>query len=114
MAWDSNFLRNSFYTFWGMGRARVNGAQKQQLEAVRAAMLASLCRVASQDAPALQRRMARAEDVQTLWFLRAELMGVLASGEGESAARTQLDQITQMFHGLLPKSLVPRVHHLGS
>ena len=57
---------------------------------------------------ALQRHMAYAKDVQTLWYLRADLMGVLASHGGETLARAKLDRITLQFKGLLPKGLIAR------
>lgn len=47
-------------------------------------------------------RVRRAPDLQALWYLRADVMVLLASVVGESRARTQLQPITHMFVGLLP------------
>jgi hypothetical protein len=114
MAWDSNFIKNRLYRCIGMGTARMHAVHNHRLEQVRTAMMDCLRQRTAQEVPSLQRRMARAQDVQTLWYLRADLMGVLANGEGESAARTQLEEITQMFQGLLPKALMSRSSSLRS
>ncbi len=113
MAWDSNSIKNSLYSILGRDAARMDAGRAQKLEQVRTAMLECLDPVNAQEIPALRRRMAYAKDIQTLWYLRADLMGVLASHAGESAARIQLDQISPQFHGLLPKGLVPRARRLS-
>lgn len=108
MAWDTAFLKNSLYSFLGVDILRVDEGRGQQLDQLRAAMLASLDEVDVNQAAALQRRMAYAKDVQTLWYLRADLMGVLASHGGETSARAKLDRITLQFKGLLPNGLMAR------
>nr|WP_315242770.1 hypothetical protein [uncultured Albidiferax sp.] len=112
MAWDSNSIKNSFYSILGVDTGRADAGRVQQLEQVRSAMLACLDHVDGFDGPILRRRVAYAKDVQTLWFLRADLMGVLASRAGESTARAQMDQIAPLFQGLLPKGLVSRSSRL--
>ena len=112
MAWDSASIKNSLYSILGVDTARADAGRAQQLEQVRAAMLECLGEAESFEAPALQRLIARAKDVQTLWFLRANLMGVLASRDGEGGARIQMDQIAPLFQGLLPKGLMSRASRL--
>ena len=46
--------------------------------------------------------VARAADVQTLWYLRSDLLSILAEFCGEPAARKQVEVLTQMFCGLIP------------
>ena len=109
MAWDTSFLKNSLYSLFGVDVVRVDDGRVQQFDQLRAAMLACLEKAdVNNHAPALQRRVAYAKDVQTLWYLRADLMGVLASHCGETTARAQLDCITLQFKGLLPKGLIAR------
>jgi hypothetical protein len=43
----------------------------------------------------------RAYDIQTLWYLRNDMMRVLAHFSGEGIARTKLDVITEMFRGFV-------------
>ena len=112
MAWDSTSIKNSFYNIIGVDTARADAGRAQQLEQVRSAMLACLDEVNGFEGPVLQRRVAYAKDVQSLWFLRADLMGVLASRDGEAAARAQMEQIAPLFQGLLPKGLVSRSSRL--
>jgi hypothetical protein len=57
--------------------------------------------------PYLGRKLRFAEDVQTLWYARSELMAALASLHGEARARQELERLTRLFHGLLPPGLTP-------
>ena len=50
----------------------------------------------------------QAGDVQALWYLRGDLMAVLASLHGEAQARTHVQSVTDMFRGLLPRALTAR------
>ena len=45
-----------------------------------------------------------ADNVQTLWYLRMDLMTVLSVHCDETVARSELEQITTRFKGLLPRS----------
>lgn len=74
-----------------------------RLQAVRQAMLNSLALAPPSTAQAgLWGRVLYAQDIQTLWYLRSDVMTLLAQPLGESAARAQLATITPLFEGLLP------------
>jgi hypothetical protein len=60
------------------------------------------------DSAILVRRVRYAADPQALWFMRSELMGLLARKEGEMAARVKLELISDMFRELLPSGLRSR------
>ena len=60
------------------------------------------------DSAILVRRIRYAADPQALWFMRSELMGLLARKEGEMAARVKLELISDMFRELLPSGLRSR------
>ena len=49
-----------------------------------------------------------ATDIQTLWYLRSDLMSLLADYCGEGAAREQVSVITEMFRGIIPHGQFPR------
>jgi hypothetical protein len=49
----------------------------------------------------------RADDVQTLWYLRSDLLRVLADSHGESAGRGTLHDISELFRGLVPQNQMP-------
>jgi len=98
-----------------LGRALVEQERGlAQIEVIRQTMLDSLgdsgCSAFSQ----VERRILLAADLQSLWYLRSDLMGALCSLQGESTARQSLKDITAMFEGLLPKSMfssqAPRRH----
>jgi hypothetical protein len=56
----------------------------------------------------LARRIRYAQDLQALWYLRGDVMAVLASLHGEAHARDVMLQISQEFDGLLPGGLASR------
>ncbi|HEY8049097.1 MAG TPA: hypothetical protein VIE63_07980 [Ramlibacter sp.] len=56
----------------------------------------------------LVRRIRYAPDPQSLWFMRSELMALLAHREGEVVARMQLEMLSDMFRELLPSGLRSR------
>lgn len=49
----------------------------------------------------------RAADVQTLWYLRSEVLRVLSEVQGEQAARSRMDAITELFRGVVPDNQMP-------
>ena len=52
--------------------------------------------------------------MQSLWYLRGDLMAALASSHGEAAAREKLETLSEMFEDLLPRGLRSRPSPLGS
>ena len=53
-------------------------------------------------------RVRCAPHIHALWYLRSDVMTLLAGQYGESAAREQLRVITEMFRGLLPAGMGSR------
>ena len=51
--------------------------------------------------------IARASDIQTLWYLRSDVLRLLADFYGELVARKRLHEITEMFRGIVPKNQMP-------
>lgn len=79
-------------------------------EAIRTAMLAALSEIESTHPDDFSRTLvtiARANDVQSLWYARSELLRLIADRDGEQAARLVLDHITEMFRGLVPNNQMP-------
>jgi hypothetical protein len=77
------------------------------IEEIRAEMLEMVGQPTDATA-ALVRRIRYATDPQALWFMRSELMGLLARRDGEAVARVQLEMLSQMFRELLPSGLRSR------
>lgn len=78
-----------------------------QVSSIRQAMLQSVQECAGDEvAESLDfwADVERAYDIQTLWYLRNDMMRVLAQFSGEGIARKKLDVITEMFRGLVHQS----------
>ncbi len=83
-----------------------------QLEDVRVAMLHALAQI--EPAGYFQLRKTRdailgAMEVQTLWYLRCDLLCLLSDFRGEPFARQQLNTITEMFRGMVSHSQLPQL-----
>jgi len=79
-------------------------------EDIRAAMLHAVSQVHRRPGTTSARTsldILRANDIQTLWYLRSDVFHLLADSYGEQSARHKLYEITEMFRGLVPKSQMP-------
>lgn len=76
-----------------------------RMEAVRGAMLNELFDALDTRAQRtiLFVKLKGACEIQTLWFLRSDLMLVLSEALGESEAKQRLDALTRLFKGMIPK-----------
>ncbi len=115
MKW-SELLRPSVSTSMSFNRKDRAGptptAFHQQLENVRVAMLHALAamepashRLLTNTRDAIQ----KAVEVQTLWYLRCDLLCLLSDFRGEPLARRELDTITEMFRGMVSESQLPQL-----
>ena len=78
---------------------------QERCEKLRAAMLDVVFEAADTRAPQTQifLRLQNAAEVQTLWYLRSDLMMFLSDHIGESAAMEKLQGITALFDGAVPR-----------
>lgn len=113
MAAPKNSVMSSLFSFLRLESGGGEGRQEEQLEHIRTAMLSCLESEAAESS-FLARKIRTAKDVQVLWYLRSDLMATLASQSGEIAARAQMEQITALFQGMLPRSLKARPSSLGA
>ena len=74
---------------------RLDASEEEGFEAIRSRMLQA-ARSCSR-AAGINSKITCAGSVTTLWFLRPELMLALAIETGESAARAELNEITELF-----------------
>lgn len=106
MSWIKPSLRNSLYGL--LGHPQVSESLlDNRMEDIRELMLELLGERARHH-PQVTRRIRYATDIQALWYLRGDLMAVLAGTHGEAAARHQVRDVTDMFRGVLPGSLTSR------
>lgn len=107
-------LRSGLLAIFHVGTTqRESHDETVTLEDVRALMLDMAGRPTEASAPLL-RRIRYATDPQALWFMRSELMALLARQEGEAVARTKLEVLSDMFRDLLPRGLRSRPSPLYS
>ena len=83
------------------------------LEDIREAMLNGLGVSGAVTASKLELKVTYANDLHDLWYLRGDVMAAISAISGETQARRKLDEISDLFRGLLPKALTSRPTNLG-
>ena len=79
-----------------------SSALENRIEEIRGAMLECIAESRPDSAQsALWHKIKAAACVQTLWFMRVDLMAYLAFKHGEATARQRLQHITALFRGEL-------------
>lgn len=81
-----------------------------RVEAIRTAMLDALACITPNEDMGSSRAwsdIARAADIQTLWYLRSDVLRLLSDYHGEQQARDKLEAMTEMFRGLVPPNQMP-------
>ena len=58
--------------------------------------------------PAVWNKVIYATSIQTLWYLRTDLMAFLSEQAGETRAREKLAEITEKFRGAMPREQMPK------
>lgn len=102
-------LRSSIYAMFSVSTAATPPAEDPAtMDQIREAMLAMAALDAGERGAGVSRRIRYATDLQALWFMRGELMQLLARDHGEVAAREKVDELSAMFIHLLPSGLRSR------
>lgn len=86
--------------------------EAERIADIRQAMLEKLGPQGRRRHGYLEQRILLASSVPALWFLRPELLMVLAAQHGEQVAREMVDEVSALFEGLLPEGLQPRAGSL--
>ena len=108
MRWLKPNLRSSIYGLLGNPVAPSDSVLEAGTEDIRESMLALLGDAGFKKFPQVTRRIRYASDVNSLWYLRGDLMAALAAMHGELTARQRIASVTSMFQGLLPNGLTSR------
>ena len=102
-------LRSSIYAMFSVSTAQRRPPDDgSALEHIREMMMTLATLDGSERGAALSRRIRYAMDLQALWFMRGELMQLLARTQGEAAARSKVTEVSSMFEDLLPPGLRSR------
>jgi hypothetical protein len=108
-------MRNSFSRFASsfsallVDRATVIDAD-DRTETIRNSLLTAIHEIhdtKDKDAARLRSTLSRAVDIETLWYLRPDVLKVLSCQYGETVGRKQIDSITMLFRGVVPDSQMP-------
>lgn len=84
-----------------------------RLEEIRQAMLDILNEYSRERQYAsIERRILFAQELESLWYLRSDILRIISQANGEVAAWRAIASITPMFEGYLPRGLF--VHQTGS
>lgn len=81
-----------------------------RVEAIRTAMLDALANIDPNERMGSSKAwtdIARAADIQTLWYLRSDVLRLLSDFHGEQLARSKLEAMTEMFRGLVAPNQMP-------
>lgn len=108
MPWFKQTPRGGTCALFGAIPPAPAGTSPASLDNVRELMLACIADADTDRHPSLARRIRCAADVESLWFLRGDLMALLAGRWGEAAALATLDDISNSFENLLPAGLRSR------
>jgi hypothetical protein len=101
-------LRSSLYALLSVSTTRPRLDDAATMDQIREAMLAVAEEAGGDRGSNLARRIRYATDLQALWFMRGEVMQLLARTRGEAAAWEKVDELSSMFTDLLPSGLRSR------
>ncbi|NML48211.1 hypothetical protein HHL11_30970 [Ramlibacter sp. G-1-2-2] len=105
------WLRSSIHSIFSV-RTSVSEAPPEghhhSPDDVREAMLALAGLTTDDRAASLIRRIRYAADLEALWYMRGELMHMLARSHGEVIAREKLEDLSELFTDFLPRGLRSR------
>jgi hypothetical protein len=110
MRWFKPNMRSSFYALL----ARIHPPQPEStvleysVDNIREAMLEMVGDEPDASYRHIGRRIRYAVDVHSLWYLRGDLMALLAGRHGEVVAREKIEMLTEMFEEFLPRGLKSR------
>jgi hypothetical protein len=115
MRWFKPNLRSSISAIFASGPpVPAESVMEVGIEDIRDSMLGLMGNIEDKQFLHVGRRIRYANDVLGLWYLRGDLMAVLASRHGEAQAREKLKAITEMFEDMLPQGLRSRPSALGT
>ena len=86
--------------------SRSDAKREDKVQAIREAMFACMVSHMGGDTRrhALWTQVRYADNVETLWYLRVQLMNLLSVNCDETTAAGELKRITSRFQGLLPRN----------
>lgn len=99
-------LRDSFFVWLGKPVPPDAADTQETLQQIRDRMMDALIDDPSAAAARLMGRILHADDALALWYCRSDLMQALSHRLGEATARAVVADITGLFDGLVPPSML--------
>ncbi len=97
MAWSSQRIKNSFFSV--LGASTTPSTAQDKIDSVRDAMLEAMGAEGQDIYQVLHARIQFAQELETLWYARSDLMVALSALRGELVAARELERISDMFRG---------------
>lgn len=108
MRWTPSIFTVGINTlFRGSPKQKALIPQKSTQE-IKNAMLAAMGKNLPVHYHVTQLRVTHADDIHDLWYLRADVLAAIASFAGEAFASKQMEDISEMFVGLVPKTMMSK------
>lgn len=106
MSWKISRLSSSLMGLLREREPHQNAGTRSQVEHIREEMLDCMANYLQGRAvrPPVWAKLLEADDIQSLWYLRSDVMHMLCGHCGETLAASKLDEITELFNGHLPKA----------
>ncbi|RYF75433.1 MAG: hypothetical protein EOO22_04785 [Comamonadaceae bacterium] len=101
----SSLLRFLSLPAWGLR------STSRQTSQIRHAMLHLLQSHGGHVVQRVAQRVRFADDLETLWYLRQDVLLVLADADDARKTRREMRAISRLFKGWLPETMGPRTHH---
>lgn len=101
----TNKLMNTLQALLYAQPAASSSGAAVTIDAIRQSMLDCMGQDARGRFPQIERRVRFASNLEALWFLRPELLMAVSSVSGELIAQGEVERISTMFDGLLPKGM---------
>ena len=114
MSWKISRITTSIM---GLLRDSEDGSQMDnQLEDIREEMLGCMmpCVKGLSHQPAVWAKVMYANDIQSLWYHRSDVMVVLCEHLGETQASLTMARITAMFRGAVPATQLKAIRFPGA
>lgn len=106
--WAATYFLSGLQGLLGQRNNDQPSRMQLAMREIRASMLECLVQYGVDAKSIIHLRIAYANDIQDLWYLRGDVMAVIAANDGEMIAKKKLAQISESFTGLLPRALTAR------
>jgi hypothetical protein len=106
MSWKISHLSSSLMGLLRERDPNQNAGTPTQVEHIREEMLDCMggFLVGRAVRPPVWAKVLEADDIQTLWYLRSDVMHMLCGHCGETLATSKLNKLTELFRGHLPSA----------